>query len=263
MKPYYQDDLVTLYWGDCLDVLWRLDQQFDLCVTSPPYNLGSGPWEQAGHWKRGQSSGGNSKWTSGASGGVGVDYAASNDSMDHSEYVTWQQQVLNTVWGHLADDGAIYYNHKPRVVGTRTWTPLELIGDLPLRQIVTWARSGGMNATPTAYVPSYEWIMVIAKEAWRLRDRSASGATDVWRMHQESRSEHPAPFPVALPTQAIQTSGARFVLDPFVGSGTTALAARNLGVRCVGIDQSAEYLDMAIARLQQQAFDFGDWDGAA
>lgn len=250
VDPIYDDGLVRLYNADNADVLPFLGG-IDLVFTSPPYNLGSSPWPHLGHWKPGDGSGGKSKWRNGSDGSGGVTYEDHEDTMPWPEYVAWQHAVLTACWGTLSNTGAIFYNHKPRVIGGRLWTPFELNPDLPIRQIVTWARAGGMNFNPTAYVPTYEWIMVFAKEAFRLRDKGASGVGDVWRVPQESDNKHPAPFPIGLPARAIETTGPGVVLDPFAGSGTTLVAAKAAGVPAIGIEKSERYCEMALARLAQ------------
>src|SRR5271170_8019933 len=143
-KPYYEEPGVTLYCGDCLQILPQL-RDIDLIFTSPPYNLGGAPWPHLGHWKPGDSAGGKSKWRNGSDGSGGVTYKSHEDTMSHGEYVEWQRNVLTDCWNALSDKGAIFYNHKPRVIGGRCWLPLELNPKLPLRQIITWARAGGMN----------------------------------------------------------------------------------------------------------------------
>jgi DNA modification methylase len=121
-----------------------------------------------------------------------------------------------------------------------------------LRQIITWDRGGGMNFNPTSYMPVSEWIMVLAREAWRLRERSASGAADVWRIAPDVGTEHPAPFPVKLPARAIESVGPRLVLDPFMGSGSTLRAAKDVGVKAIGIDVSERYCEIAARRMGQE-----------
>jgi DNA modification methylase len=255
---YYEDELVTLYHGDCLDILPAISG-VELAVTSPPYNLGGSPWPHLGNWKQGDgAAGGKSKWRNGSDGSGGVTYESHEDRMEHDDYVAWQHEVLNACWRTLTDTGAIFYNHKPRVIGGRLWTPLELNPGLPLRQILIWARSGGMNFNPTAYVPTHEWILVFAKEAWRLRDKRASGLGDVWNQSQERANDHPAPFPIGIPARAIETTKAGLVLDPFAGSGTTLRAAKDAGRKSIGIEISERYCEMAALRLTQQAFNFAE-----
>lgn len=256
--PYYSDDLVTLYHAKAQDVLPSISD-VDVVVSSPPYNLGGAPWAHLGNWKPGDSAGGRSKWRNGSDAGGGISYAEHEDSMPHDEYVAWQHAILRACWSTLSDRGAIYWNHKPRVIGARLWLPLELNPNLPLRQIVIWARSGGINFTPVAYVPTHEWLMVMAKPEFRLKSKGASGVGDVWRIPQDGDNPHPAPFPLGIPARVIETTAPRLVLDPFAGSGTTLRAAKDAGVRAIGIEQSEAYCEMAAKRLTQEALalDYG------
>ena len=234
--PYYSDEYVTLYHGRCEDVLPTLSD-VGLVLTSPPYNLG----------------GATSAGTYFAN--LGDGYADHDDAMPHGEYVEWQHAVVSACWAALADDGAIFYNHKPRVGGDRVRLPLELIPpELPLRQVVIWDRGSGFNRQKTYYVPTHEWIMVVAKPAWRTNTKSID---DVWRIPFEAGGEHPAPFPLRLATLAVNTTDARLVLDPFSGSGTTLAAAKQAGRKAIGIELSERYCEIAAKRLAQGVLDFG------
>lgn len=251
--PYYADDLVALYHGDCLELLPALGTA-DLIFTSPPFNLGITTGGGFGHWKDGQTRGGQGKW--GGTNANGITYTDHDDAMPPAEYEDWQRDVLRACWAQLTDRGAIFYNHKPRVQASTLWLPLALNPGLPLRQVIVWARAGGMNFAPTHYVPTHEWIMVFAKPAFRLKNKGASGIGDVWRVNQEP-SDHPAPFPLGLPARAIESTAPGLVMDPFAGSGTTLRAAKDSGVRAIGIEISERYCEMAAKRLAQEAFDFG------
>lgn len=244
----------TLYRADCMSVLSLLPT-VDLVVTSPPYNLGAAPWARLGHWKPGSKSGsgGRGKWKGGAEGGAGVEYGAHEDALPWEDYVAWQRALLSALWGKLSAGGAIFYNHKPRVIGTRLWTPLELVPpEIELRQVIVWSRPGGMNYNPTCFVPTHEWIMVLAKPDWRLRSRGVSGLGDVWRMNPE-KNEHPAPFPIDLPAKAIEATDAKVILDPFMGSGTTGVAAIRAGRQFFGIEIEPVYFKMAQQRITAAA----------
>ena len=184
MTPYYSDDAVTIYHGDCRDVLPSLTD-IGMVLTSPPYNLNGDGNKSGGTYFANLASG----------------YNAHSDDMPHDEYVAWQREVVRLMWDALTDDGAIYYNHKPRVGGDSVLLPLELIPpDLPLRQIVTWDRGSGFNRQFTYYVPRYEWVLLVAKPAFRTNTRSLD---DVWCIPFETGGEHPAPFPLRLATTAI------------------------------------------------------------
>ncbi len=255
MTPYYEHGGIVIYNADCREVLPHLPSA-EMVFTSPPYNLGGSPWPHLGHWKPGDSPGGKSKWRNGSDGSGGVTYASHADSMAHSEYVAWQREILMLCWDRLSVTGAIFFNHKPRVIGGRLWLPLELNPDLPLRQIVIWQRAGGMNFNPTAYVPTHEWILIMAKEAFRLRDKGASGVGDVWYVPQQSDSEHPAPFPLSLPLRAMETTTPGPVIDPFAGTGTTLRAAKELGRPAIGIEIEERYCEIAAKRLSQEVLSF-------
>lgn len=250
--PYFSDGQSVIFHGDALDLLPRLSLSVDLVFTSPRYNLGTNPGGQFGHWKDGQNSGGNTKWK-GTAGGGGIDYDDGHDDDPPAVYQAWQQMALALLWESLSDTGAIFYNHRPRVQRDGLWSPLSLNPGLPVRQVIVWDRGSGLNYTPTGYVPMHEWIIVLAKQGWRLKSKAASGAGDVWRIPFETGNPHPAPFPVELPARAIDTTGAASVLDPFMGSGSTLVAASDAGVPSIGIDKSERYCEMAAKRLTERA----------
>jgi site-specific DNA-methyltransferase (adenine-specific) len=77
--------------------------------------------------------------------------------------------------------------------------------------------------------------------------------SNVWRIHPESDRTHPAPYPIELPYRCIRLGSfpGELIVDPFAGSGTTLLAARNLGRDAIGLDRSPEYVRMAEERLSQ------------
>lgn len=244
-------DGVELWQGDCLEVMRSMPGGvFDLVITSPPYNLGTtagGGFADVRKYP-GMKMG---KW-SGASknGGIAYGYDTHHDSLPHEEYVAWQKDCLLEMWRLIGDSGAIFYNHKPRHFGGRLVTPFEYNPGLPVRQVVIWARAGGINFAPTHYVPTHEWIVVFAKDGFRLKNKGASGVGDVWNIPQQSDPEHPAPFPLAIPRRIIETTGARSVLDPFAGSGTTLRAAMLERCEATGIELSPRYCDIIRRRVQ-------------
>lgn len=251
MTPYYQAGGVTLWLGDCLTVLPTLKERFDLVVTSPPYNLGGATNGslKASRPRR------QSRWgyaTAPLTNGYGIHA----DAMTWPDYVAWQRRVLLACWERLEPTGAIFYNHKPVIRDRLLRLPLECNPGLPLRQIVVWDRGSGFNFDRSHYCPVTEWLLILAGAGFNLRDQGASKVGDLWRIDFEQHTPHPAPFPLALPATAIETTGARSVLDPFVGWGTTALAAKLAGVRCVGIDVEERFLEMAARRLEQGVLPF-------
>lgn len=230
--------------GDCLEEMRKLYAEgvkVDLIFTSPPYNLGI---STGGGLKGAKTSG---KWKSAE---LADGYASHDDAMPYPDYVQWQKDCLTAMWDLLTPTGAIYYNHKPRIQAGLLQTPLDLNPGLPVRQIVIWKRSGGINFTPTFYLPTHEWIVIIAKPDFRLRSQSCAGAKDVWEVSQERNNKHPAPFPVELPKIALSTTSGDVVLDPFSGSCTTGVAALMTGkAKYIGIELDQGYYDMGKERL--------------
>ncbi|MCB1261355.1 MAG: site-specific DNA-methyltransferase, partial [Acidimicrobiales bacterium] len=98
------------------------------------------------------------------------------------------------------------------------------------------------------------------------KDAFMSWTTDVWDMPTESatRVGHPAPYPVELPQRLIElyTYAGDVVLDPFMGSGTTAVAAVTTGRHFIGFDTDEAYLDVARERVDAARAALADADGA-
>ena len=217
-----------------------------LVVTSPPYNIRN----SSGNGLR---NGAGGKWPKAA---LQAGYAGHDDEMPHAEYVAWQRECLAAMWRLLRPDGAIFYNHKWRVQRGLLQDRSDIVDGFPVRQILIWKRAGGINFNPGYFLPDYEVIYLIAKPEFRLAPK-ANAAGCVWEIPQESgRNPHPAPFPVGLAARCIESVyGPRPgpedgpVLDPFLGSGTTAVAAERLGAAWIGIERSAEYAAMAAARI--------------
>ncbi len=227
--------------GDCLPEMQKMPaESFDLIVTSPPYNLRNSTGN-------GMKDGRGGRW---ASAGLIDGYAGHADNMEHDEYVAWQRQCLAEMMRLIPDDGAIFWNHKWRVQGGLLQDRSDILKGFPVRQIIIWQRAGGLNFNPGYFLPTYEVIYLICKPAFRL-SKKANAHGDIWKIPQERHSPHPAPFPLALAERIIASTDAKTVLDPFVGSGTTALAARNLGRSFVGIEKSEEYCSIARTRLAQ------------
>lgn len=247
-------ELNTITVGDALEFVTSLpDASVPLYLFSPPYNLGNTTGggfsgRRLGHYGATAgvgARGGSGKWSGGA---LAQGYDEFNDNMPHADYVAWQHAILAECWRTLTPAGAIYYNHKPRVLDGILVEPRDYVpAELPLRQRIIWARAGGINFSSVFYLPTYEEILVIAKPDFRLKSKGASGASDVWRVNQESGTWHPAPFPLELAEKAIETTMPAFVVDPFVGSGTTCVAAKKFGVGYLGNDINAFYAEKARA----------------
>lgn len=221
------------------------DEEFDLVVTSPPYN-------------------------------VGVDYAGHDDRLSLGAWRALIKTVFTEAWDRLAEGGRLAVNVQ-HGVGRSPMIPLgfhvEGIGhDLPdalYRGCIVWDK-GPVNTTAWGswLSPSnpvlrgrYEQVHVWSKGSLTrnggpgdLTEREFTTATmDVWNIGAESaREDHPAPFPIALAERLIKLyswPGDR-VLDPFAGIGSSGVAANRLGRSWVGIDTSEEYCTIARERIE-------------
>lgn len=225
--------------ADCLEIMRGMpDECLDLVVTSPPYNLKNSSGRGLKHLPGG-------KWKKPA---MVKGYSDHLDAMPHEEYVEWQRECLREMMRLIKDTGAIFYNHKWRVQNGLLQDRADIVKDFPVRQIIIWRRKGGINFNPYYFLPTYEVIYLIAKPKFKLAPK-ANSFGDVWEFSQERNNSHPAPFPLELPKRCIESTDAKIVLDPFSGSGTTAIAAKQLGVNYIGIDISPEYCEQATQTL--------------
>ena len=225
--------------GNSVDIMRKIpDGAVDLIVTSPPYNLKNSTGN-------GMKDGRGGKWSNAA---LINGYSHYNDNMPHKEYVQWQRECLYEMLRIIPDNGAIFYNHKWRVQGGLLQDRQDIVSGFPVRQIIIWKRKGGINFNPGYFLPTYEVIYLIAKPKFKLA-KKANAYGDVWEFGQESKNKHPAPFPEDLIERIISSTNANIILDPFMGSGTTAVVAKKLDRQFIGIDISPEYCKMAEERL--------------
>lgn len=250
MLDYPSDFINKIICGDAIEIMKQIpDQMLDLIVTSPPYNLKNSTGN-------GMKDGRGGKW---ANAKLVNGYSHHNDNMPHEEYVAWQRDCLSKMMRIIAEDGAIFYNHKWRVQGGLLQDRQDIVSGFPVRQIIIWKRKGGINFNPGYFLPTYEVIYLIAKPEFKLA-KKANAYGDVWEFDQEMKNPHPAPFPVSLIERIISSTNAQIVLDPFMGSGTTAIAAKKLGRNFIGIEISLEYSHLATSRIENNTFPVTDSD---
>jgi len=236
---YPHDFIGKFICGHTVDVMKQIpDGSVDLIVTSPPYNLKNSTGN-------GMKDGRGGKWSNAA---LINGYSDYDDNMPHEEYVEWQRKCLVEMLRIIPDDGAIFYNHKWRVQAGLLQDRHDIVSGFPVRQIIIWRRQGGINFNPGYFLPTYEVIYLITKPEFKLA-KKANAHGDVWEFGQESKNKHPAPFPESLIERIISSTNASIVLDPFMGSGTTAVVAKKLNRKFIGIDISPEYCQMAEERL--------------
>ncbi|WP_037297536.1 DNA-methyltransferase [Ruminococcus flavefaciens] len=237
------------------------DESVDLVVTSPPYNIDI----QYGN-KTEKGSILESK---------GIKYA---DKMDEDDY----RQMLFTVFSEckrvLKKNGSAWINIKNRydngIVVPPFWI-LDLFQDMYLKNLIVWNFDWG-GSTNKRFAPRYEFVFWFVKDknnytfnlddvkipALNYRpDRYKSqlkNPTDVWRISMvsgnfEERTSHPAQYPEELIERIVLagTNKGDIVLDPFMGSGTSAVVAKKLGRHYLGYETVPEYCQIANERLSR------------
>lgn len=240
-KPFYQDDFVTIYNGDCISTLQSLDDEtFDAIITDPPFS--SGARTDAGKAMRGGMQRG-AKWN---------DAWFSHDNMATHGFVYLMRllgveafrTLKNGGTGHFFIDWRMY----PNLYGA-----LESSG-WQVKNLVVWDKQHfGMG---TNYRNQHELIIYAEKSGqFDFRRKNLGNVLQVKRTQE---GNHPTEKPCELIRILIDavTEPNGIILDPFAGSGTTLVAAKNLGRKAIGIEISKDYCQIAVERLKQQTLGF-------
>ena len=229
----------ALIQGDVVKKLRQIPNElFNFAITSPPYNLKNSTGN-------GMKDGRGGKWSNAK---LIKGYDNYDDCLPHTQYVEWQREVLTEIMRILKPNGALFYNHKWRVQNGLIQDRSDIVEGFPVRQIIIWKRKGGINFNPGYFLPTFEVIYVIAKKNFRL-EKGANKWGDVWEITQDSKNPHPASFPLELAERVVQACPGEMVIDPFIGSGTTAIAALKNNKKFCGIDHSENYLELARKRI--------------
>ena len=231
--------LNKVHQGDCLELMGKLPvASVDVVVTSPPYNIKNSTGN-------GLKNGSGGKWPQAKL----IDgYDTHDDAMPHEQYVEWQRDCLSAMMRVLKPTGAIFYNHKWRVQDGLLQHRSDILDGFPVRQIIIWQRAGGINFNPGYFLPTYEVVYLITKPEFKLAPK-ANAQGDVWAIAQESRNPHPAAYPLELAQRCIESTPGGIVLDPMIGSGTTAIAAEIAGRDWIGMEVSKAYCQLANERI--------------
>ena len=229
--------------GDALKVLEQIhDDSVHVGVTSPPYN------------KQEKNKGWLVK---------NVIYDQYQDAVPEEQYQSSQISVLDEIFRVTVPGGSFFYNHKLRWERGEMYHPMDWLRETKwiIRQEIIWNRTLAGNIRGWRFWQVEERVYWLYKPIGNhkigkeLLSKDAK-LTSVWKGMPENNNAHPAPFPLWLPVRAISSAmnamgiEQGMVLDPYVGSGTTAVAAKLLGHSYIGIDCSEEYLNFARNRIK-------------
>ena len=242
---------------DVLDGFKKLpDNSIDLCVTSPPYNCG-------------------------------IQYDTWKDNKPWDEYLKWTESWIIEMKRVLKPDGRFAINHlvemglpangkknairvSPQIELYKIINKLDLTitaqpmwADLTKSTLTSWGSWMSASA-PYIYNP-FEVILIGCKEQWKKnRDKDnkgintiskedfMKGVSGIWNIQPETKGLTMANFPVALPKLCIEllTFKDEIVLDPFMGSGTTAIACLETERKYIGFELSENYHEISQNRIE-------------
>jgi site-specific DNA-methyltransferase (adenine-specific) len=234
---------------DCLDGMKEIpENMIDLVVTSPPYNLG-------------------------------IQYDSYDDNKTLKEYFNWCNDWLKECYRILKPDGRICLNHYFSC-GTSEirFAPLMRLNciaeDIGFRHhgVATWddrtltkrTAWGSWISASAPYVNSpFEGILIMYKERWKkdaigestiLPEDFMEACSGIWKIQPEHTYQTIANFPVSLSARCINLLSYKgdIILDPFIGAGTTAVAAKQTGRKYIGFEISQNYCKIAESRLSQE-----------
>jgi DNA modification methylase len=248
LTPYYADESVSLYLGDCREVLADLDLQADLIVADPPYGETSLSWDRwPTNWPCSLSKRSTSMWCFGSM-RMFIDRAEEFHDWKLSQDVVWEKHRRS---GLATDRFARIHEHATHwYVGAWGEQYHETPKVVSTRPLVATARRAAIEpGTRGAYDGS----------VWE--DDGTRWQTTIIRaraMHRNGAiNETQKPVGVVEPLISYACPPGGLVLDPFAGSCTTLVAARNLGRSAVGIEMREEQCAKAAARLSEGVLDFG------
>ena len=224
MNPYYSDDAVTLYHGDCLEIDAWLEA--DVLVTDPPYGM-------ALRTSR---------------------IGAFGDNAIHGDGDTRARDAALSAWSLRHEAGL----QSPALVFGR-WSVTRPDG---VRMVLTWEKGEhvGMGDLSIPWKPNTEEVYVIGagfrghRGGSVLRHLAIAGTVG---QAAKGTRRHPTEKPTSLMAELIaKTVGV--VADPFAGSGSTLVAAKQLGRKAIGVELEERYCEIIAKRLAQGVLDFGE-----
>jgi len=245
-KIFFENDSLKIINDDILTTQEVSANSIDLIVTSPPYN-------------------------------VDIKYNSHNDTLSYEDYKEFSHKWLNRCFKLLKRDGRLCLNIPldknkggQQSVSADLTTIAKKIG-YNYHSTVIWnegnisrrtAWGSFMSASAPYVIAPVEMIVILYKESWRKDKRGPSDISKqefmdwtngLWSFSGESKKRigHPAPFPIELPKRCIKlfSYAGDTVFDPFLGSGTTLIAAHIWKRKGVGVEIDKEYCNLAKKRL--------------
>ena len=198
-KPYYEDGSVTIYHGDCRELLPGEPGQYDALVTDPPYGIG----------------------------------LAANPFRQKFERSDWDDQPVDRelleAFIAITEEAVIWGGN--------------YFGLPPHQRFLVWDK-----------IQSPDFTSAMCEQAWT----NLGGPAKLCRLKVTSyEKQHPTQKPVEVMRWCLGFTEGETILDPFMGSGTTLRAAKDLGRKAIGIELEERYCEIAAERCSQEVLDLG------
>jgi site-specific DNA-methyltransferase (adenine-specific) len=224
MKPFYEHAGIMIYHGDCREILPTLPKCDLVLVTDPPYGVHFAGSATREHVRSGKG------------------YTLFDDT---PEFV--RDEVIPRI--RLALEACARAAITPGIRNSRLYP-------VPDGEGVIWYPSGA-NCGPCGFV-MHQPIYYYGKCPF-LAHGEGSRPTGFQSTEAAERNGHPCPKPILQMSWIVKRVSriGETILDPFMGSGTTLVAAKNLGRKAIGIEIEEKYCEIAAKRLSQEVFDFG------
>ena len=229
MSIYYADEFVTLWRGDCRELTAWLAA--DVLICDPPYGSQFTGANPKGGYGRRQNAAGTSKHASTRPGAATGGFAIANDGTTEA-----RDEVLSMWQAH----GPTLVFGSPRMPDPPGEWADRLVWD---------KKRPGMNGGPWRY--RHESIYVTA--GFVRTDNAAVSIIEAW----PDQTDHIHAKPLALMLRLVAAAPGGIIADPFAGSGSTLVAAKQLGRKAIGVEIDERYCEVVAKRLSQGAFDFG------
>lgn len=218
IKPYYSEPNITIYNGDCLEVMKELpDKSIDLVLTDPPYGINENNGKNMSRVKK----------------AIPTNFG----------FYDWDKEKINPIYfteiKRLSKNQVIFGgNYYCAVLGNTNC-------------FIVWDKLNGNNDFADCELAWTSFDSAVRKFNYRW-----SGMLQGNMKNKEVRV-HPTQKPLPLITWILTnySNEGDTILDPFLGSGTTARACKDLGRKCIGMEISKKYCDIAIKRLGQEVLD--------